>query len=163
MTSEPDYNLRHDRSHACAVPWSDGGTDAHWRCPECGRWWERTWGLAGDQPPVDYGLLALRAGIPRGEIELIVYLHGGGDGGGHPSCAARGGLPKQIAIYHGAQDTAVPPAQAKAFSDSLEAAGGYKVNLQIVDGLGHQIPWVHHRSLIEALANTAVGGKPVED
>ena len=127
MTSEPDYSLRRDRSHACAVPWSDGGADAHWRCPECGRWWERTWELAGDQPPVDYDLLARRAGIPRGEIELkrqrivystgpgldyvlwipdeapgdrgwpmIVYLHGGGEGGGHPSCAARGGLPKQI-------------------------------------------------------------------
>ncbi len=27
---------------------------------------------------------------------MIVYLHGGGEGGGHPSCAARGGLPKQI-------------------------------------------------------------------
>ena len=125
MASEPDYGLRHDRSHACAVPWTDGG--GHWRCPECGRWWERTWELAGDQPPVDYDLLARRAGIPRGEIELkrqrivcskgpgldyvlwipdeapgdqgwpmVVYLHGGGEGGGHPSCAARAGLPKQI-------------------------------------------------------------------
>jgi predicted peptidase len=27
---------------------------------------------------------------------LIVYLHGGGEGGGHPSCAARGGLPRQV-------------------------------------------------------------------
>jgi predicted peptidase len=27
---------------------------------------------------------------------MIVYLHGGGEGGGHPSGAARGGLPKQI-------------------------------------------------------------------
>ena len=127
MTSEPVHRLRHDKSHACAVPWGDGGTSAHWRCPECGRWWERNWELAGDQPPVDYDLLARRAGIPRGEIELkrqrvvysegpgldyvlwipdeaphdrgwpvIVYLHGGGDGGGHPSCAARGGLPSQI-------------------------------------------------------------------
>ena len=24
---------------------------------------------------------------------MVVYLHGGGEGGGHPSCAARGGLP----------------------------------------------------------------------
>lgn len=127
MTSEPDYRLRLDLSHACAVPWSDAGTGAHWRCPECGRWWERGWGLAGDQPPVDYDRLARRAGISRGEIELkrqrivysaesgldyvlwvpeeapeqggwpmIVYLHGGGEGGGHPSGAARGGLPHQI-------------------------------------------------------------------
>ena len=27
---------------------------------------------------------------------LVVYLHGGGEGGGHPSCAARGGLPHQV-------------------------------------------------------------------
>lgn len=125
MADEPDYGLRRDGSHACDVPWGDGGP--HWRCPECGRWWERGWELAGDQPPVDYGLLASRAGLPRGEIKLerqrvvhsggpgldyvlwvpdgppegrgwpvIVYLHGGGDGGGHPSGAARGGLPGQI-------------------------------------------------------------------
>lgn len=131
MASEPDYGLRRDRSHACAVPWTDGDAYAakHWRCPECGRWWKRTWELAGDQPPVDEDLLLRRAGIaPGGEIELkrqrivysegpgrldyvlwipdegpedrgwpmIVNLHGGGAGGGHPSCAARAGLPKQI-------------------------------------------------------------------
>jgi predicted peptidase len=127
MTSEPDYSLRRDRSHACAVPWGDGSAGAHWRCPECGRWWECGWELAGDQPPVDYDHLARRAGIPRDEIGLerqqvvyregpgldyvrwipdeapqgqgwpmIVYLHGGSDGGGHPSCAARGGLPRQV-------------------------------------------------------------------
>jgi predicted peptidase len=127
MTSGPDYGLRRDRSHACAVPWGDGSAGAHWRCPECGRWWECGWELAGDQPPVDYDHLARRAGIPRDEIELkrqrvvyregpgldyvlwvpdeapqgqgwpmIVYLHGGGDGGGHPSGAVRGGLPRQI-------------------------------------------------------------------
>jgi hypothetical protein len=27
---------------------------------------------------------------------LIVYLHGDGEGGGHPSCAARDGLPRQV-------------------------------------------------------------------
>jgi hypothetical protein len=31
---------------------------------------ERTWDPAGDQPPVDYDLLAPRAGMPRGEIDL---------------------------------------------------------------------------------------------
>ena len=126
MTSEPDYGLRRDRSHACAVPWSDEGAK-HWRCPECGRWWERMWELVGDQPPVDFEVLARRAGMPRGEIELnrqrivystgpgldyvlwipdeapgdrgwpmVVYLHGGGEAGGHPSRAAQHGLPEQI-------------------------------------------------------------------
>ena len=127
MMDGPDYSLKGDGSHACPVPWSEKDGDAHWRCPECGRWWERTWELAGDQPPVDYDRLARRAGIPREAIELkrqrivyatgqgldyvlwipdeapgdrgwpvVVYLHGGGDGGSHPSCAARGGLPNQI-------------------------------------------------------------------
>jgi predicted peptidase len=73
MAIEPNYGLRLDRSHACAVPWTDGDAYAakHWRCPECGRWWRRTWELAGDQPPVDYDLLLRRAGIaPGGETEL---------------------------------------------------------------------------------------------
>src|ERR1700760_1503337 len=77
MTTEPDYSFRRYRSHACAVPWSNGGTDTHWRCPKCGRWWARTWETAGDQPPVDYDHLARHAGMPCDEIELkrqrIVY------------------------------------------------------------------------------------------
>src|SRR5690606_4238563 len=32
------------------------------------------------------------------------------------------GFPKTIVIYHGKQDTAVSPAQAKSFSDSLESS-----------------------------------------
>jgi hypothetical protein len=69
MTNGPDYSLRRDRSHACAVPWGND-SDVHWRCPECGRWWERGWKLVGDQPPVDYDQLARRAGMPRDEVEL---------------------------------------------------------------------------------------------
>lgn len=62
------------------------------------------------------------------------------------------GLPKRIAIYHGKQDTVVLPSQAKAFADSLESSGEYKVTFQVIDGVRHEIPWAHHRKILEVLA-----------
>jgi alpha-beta hydrolase superfamily lysophospholipase len=67
------------------------------------------------------------------------------------------GLPKTVVIYHGKQDTAVPPSQAKAFSDALESSGEYKVSLQIIEGVTHDIPWAHHRKILEVLAASMVG------
>lgn len=67
------------------------------------------------------------------------------------------GLPKTIVLYHGKQDTAVPPSQAKAFSDSLESSGEYKVTLQIIEGVTHEIPWPHHRKILEVLAASMAG------
>src|SRR5262249_22092855 len=67
------------------------------------------------------------------------------------------GLPKRVSLYQGAQDTVAPVGQAKAFADSLESAGGYQVTFQALEGLGHDIPWVQHRRIIEGLA-AAVNG-----
>ena len=50
-------------------------------------------------------------------------------------------------LYHGKQDTAVLPQQARAFADSLESSGEYKVNFQIIEGVAHEIPWAHHRKI----------------
>jgi predicted peptidase len=47
-------------------------------------------------PGLDYVLWIPDAAPEDRGWPMIVYLHGGGEGGGHPSCAARGGLPKQI-------------------------------------------------------------------
>ncbi len=65
------------------------------------------------------------------------------------------GLPQTISIYHGKQDTAVSPAQAKAFADSLESSGHYAVSFQVIDGVSHEIPWTNHRKILEVLAHTA--------
>lgn len=65
------------------------------------------------------------------------------------------GLPPVISIYHGKQDTTVPPTQAKAFADSLESAGKYKVGFQVIDGVAHDIPWTNHRKILEVLALSA--------
>lgn len=62
------------------------------------------------------------------------------------------GLPKTMLIYHGKQDTSVPPSEAKAFSDALESSGDYKVKLQIIDGVSHVIPWAQHRKIVEVMA-----------
>lgn len=61
------------------------------------------------------------------------------------------GLPGEITIYHGSADTAAPAAQAKAFADSLESSGQYKVNVHMVEGAGHSLPWTQHRRLLEEL------------
>lgn len=63
------------------------------------------------------------------------------------------GLPKKIVIYHGKQDTAVSPEQAKSFSDSLESSE-YQVTFQLIDGVSQDIPWTHHRSILEVLARS---------
>lgn len=61
-------------------------------------------------------------------------------------------FPKRIAIYHGKQDTVVQPAQAKSFADSLESSGDYKVTFQVIEGVRHEIPWPHHRKILEVIA-----------
>lgn len=61
------------------------------------------------------------------------------------------GLPSKIMIYHGNLDSTVPSSQAKAFRDSLESSGEYKVSLQLIEGLAHDIPPRHHRHILEAL------------
>jgi pimeloyl-ACP methyl ester carboxylesterase len=61
------------------------------------------------------------------------------------------GLPKKVAIYHGKLDGTVPPSQAKAFSDSLESSGEYKVSFQIIDGVSHDVAPETHRKIVEAL------------
>jgi len=63
------------------------------------------------------------------------------------------GLPKKIVLYHGKQDTAVSPEQAKAFSDSLESSE-YKVTFQILEGVSQDIPWMHHRQILEVIARS---------
>ena len=61
------------------------------------------------------------------------------------------GLPPTIAIYHGAKDTVAPVAQAKAFVDALASSGHYKTSYQPLDGQGHDLPWVYHRHVLEAI------------
>ncbi len=63
------------------------------------------------------------------------------------------GLPPKIAIYHGKSDQSAPLAQAQAFADSLASNGQYAVSFQAIDGLGHEIPWQHHRKILEVLAH----------
>lgn len=65
------------------------------------------------------------------------------------------GLPKKIVIYHGKQDTAVSPDQAKSFSDSLESSE-YHVTFQLIDGVSQDIPWMHHRKILEVLARSVL-------
>lgn len=61
------------------------------------------------------------------------------------------GLPGNIVIYHGTNDKAVPLAQAKAFHDSLVSNGHFRVTYQVVVGQGHDLPWLYHRQLLEAM------------
>lgn len=62
------------------------------------------------------------------------------------------GLPKRVAVYHGKQDTAAPLSQAKAFNDALESNGSYKVTYQVIEGVAHDLPWTHHRKILEILS-----------
>ena len=61
------------------------------------------------------------------------------------------GLPRNVIIYHGANDKVVPISQAKLFNDSLTSNGRFKVTYQVVVAQGHDLPWVYHRHLLEAL------------
>lgn len=63
------------------------------------------------------------------------------------------GFPKVIMIYHGRLDTAVSPEQAKGFGDSLQSSA-YQVSVQVLDGVNQNIPWAHHRKILEMLANS---------
>ncbi len=68
------------------------------------------------------------------------------------------GLPKRIAVYAGKDDQVVPSGQAKALADALESSGDYKVTFQLIDGAGHDIPWFHHRKVLEVLLLAAAKG-----
>jgi dipeptidyl aminopeptidase/acylaminoacyl peptidase len=68
------------------------------------------------------------------------------------------GLPPRIAIYHGKRDTSAPLQQAKAFSDALESNGSYKVSYQEIDGEAHEMPWTHHRKILEVMARAFATG-----
>jgi pimeloyl-ACP methyl ester carboxylesterase len=61
-------------------------------------------------------------------------------------------MPKRVALYHGKLDTAAPVEQAKAFRDSL-AGDRYDVSLQLVDGVGHDVPWPQHRKFLETMVS----------
>jgi pimeloyl-ACP methyl ester carboxylesterase len=70
------------------------------------------------------------------------------------------GLPKKVAIYHGKLDNTVPFSQAKAFTDSLESSGEYKVSLQIIEGLSHDVSAPIHRKVLESLLETVAPTVP---
>jgi dipeptidyl aminopeptidase/acylaminoacyl peptidase len=59
-------------------------------------------------------------------------------------------MPEQVILYHGKLDKSAPYHQAVAFRDAL-ASSQYKVALQGLDNLGHEIPWKQHRKIIETL------------
>jgi pimeloyl-ACP methyl ester carboxylesterase len=63
------------------------------------------------------------------------------------------GLPERIVLYHAKGDSVIPPAQAEAFRDSL-ASAKYKVTLQVIDGITHEIPEVHHQKILGVLAES---------
>jgi len=67
-----------------------------------------------------------------------------------------GGLPKRIIVYHGKNDLAVPASQAKAFADALES-GEYKVTLQEIDGVAHDLKIKDHRKILLVLIHAALG------
>ena len=62
-------------------------------------------------------------------------------------------LPPSITIYHGANDSVAPLNQAKAFADALISSGHYKVSYQLLNNQPHDIPWVYHRHVLEAMLN----------
>lgn len=64
------------------------------------------------------------------------------------------GLPAQISIYHAKQDKSAPLSQAKAFVDALSSSGGYRVSYQVIEGVAHEMPWTHHRKILEVLAHS---------
>jgi hypothetical protein len=76
--------------------------------------------------------------------------------GGTPAMESRSigydpsGMPPRIAIYHAKDDTSAPIDQAKAFADTLESAGSYKVTYQAIDG-DQNLPWTRQRQVLELL------------
>lgn len=61
------------------------------------------------------------------------------------------GLPKQIFMYHGEKDEAVPIGQADQFRQTLETQE-YQVQLMVLKSMGHLIPWQDHAVLLQQLA-----------
>jgi hypothetical protein len=68
------------------------------------------------------------------------------------------GLTSTIFMYHGKQDSAVPHTQAQAFFDTLQSSE-YKADLQILEGISHEIPTKHHMKVLQVLARSAKGVK----
>lgn len=68
MVSEPNHELKNDDDHGCPVPWGQPSAyhQQHWQCPECGRWWRRSWELTSDQPAISEDQLLRRAGAAPG-------------------------------------------------------------------------------------------------
>ena len=60
------------------------------------------------------------------------------------------GLPKKLALYHGANDTVVPASQATSFRNSL-AAQEFAVTFKLVSEASHELPWQQHQALIGEL------------
>ena len=76
MSEKLNYGLKRDSEHGCPVPWGQSAAyeQHHWQCPECGRWWHRTWELGSDQPPVSELQLLRRAGAIAGS-PVPVHRH----------------------------------------------------------------------------------------
>jgi hypothetical protein len=70
------------------------------------------------------------------------------------------GFPKRVAIYHGKLDKSVPPSQAKAFSDSLESSGGYRISFQLIEGVSHEVAPQTHRKIVETLLDKVSSAAP---
>lgn len=70
------------------------------------------------------------------------------------------GFPKKVAVYHGKLDVTVPPNQAKAFSDSLESSGEYKVSFQMIEGVSHEVPSQAHRRIVESMLDKVSPSAP---
>jgi fermentation-respiration switch protein FrsA (DUF1100 family) len=64
------------------------------------------------------------------------------------------GLPKKIFLYHGKKDTSIFPSQSKNFYDSL-ISSEYRVTLEVIKGVGHNIPNKVHQKILRVLAHSA--------
>ena len=58
------------------------------------------------------------------------------------------GLPKIVLMYHSKSDDIAPKIQADALNDQLRTAQT-KVFFDVLDGIGHDIPWQAHYQIVE--------------
>ena len=65
------------------------------------------------------------------------------------------GMPKRIIVYHGKDDTSVPMAQANSFAETLNA-NEYQATMQVIDGVGHEIPASTHRQILDVLLHSVM-------
>ncbi len=63
------------------------------------------------------------------------------------------GLPKKIFVYHGQTNDAFAADQAESFRNAL-ATAEYKVSLQLLDGIGYELPEPAHIQLLETFLRT---------